>query len=1156
MKTFTLYSAICMTMILHCFIAFSQVDVLTQHNDLARTGWNNQETILNTTNVNSNSFGILYSRTVDEEIYAQPLVVSGVNIPSKGTKNVVYVCTVNNTVYAFDADDGTVPAYWQVNFTPSGYRVPTGADIHPSLCFGVYWDFSTSFGIVGTPVIDKASNTMYFVTKIASNTGIDNGPHSSEYDYSSAGFFQYLHAIDLSTGAEKTNSPVKITASAPGTGDGNVSGNISFDPRRQFNRAGLVLSGGIVYIPYAAHCDWNPCHGWVLGYDAASLAQKIVYITTPNDGRGGIWMSGTAPAVDASGSLYFTTGNAYDDNSKYTDLPSNSANRGESVVKITPNAPDHTASAVTISSYFTPYNYAYLNSADLDFPIQTMLIPNTNMVLTGCKDNNLYVMDKTNLGLYNSTSNNVLQTISVGSNAQMHSNLAYFGGASNQYVYQLSENTLLQAFKVGSNSLGTAITGNISGPTGAAGGFMSVSSNGTDPSTGILWVSQAVNGCNANSYLCQGILRAIKADDVKTELWNSTINAVDNTGNFAKMTCPTIANGKVYLNSFSKQMNVYGLLASNPRCINNVALNKPATASTINQYANLAFDGSQSTNWATYYDGNQYIYVDLGQEYSICRISINWGANYGKNFTIDISDDAVTWTTVQQFTGNTSTSTEFDGNVTARYVRMNASSSSNNSGYTINEMQVLGQVVNTCTAPTNLSVTNITQNTATLNWQAVTGATSYIIQYKTPLVSSWITRTSTTNSINISALTCGTGYNYQVQAVCASGQSAISSGAFNTSNCTATCGALLTRYFAADIGDIGVAGSSCLSSGVYTLQGSGTDIGCTSDAFQFAFNNQNGDEVVSVQVLSQDATNAANKAGLMIRDSVSNTSRFVFIGVTSSNGVVFEYRNSPGGAATVITLPGIAAPYWLKLNKTGTQYSGYISPTGAANSWTQVGTTTDLGFGGATPVYIGMAVTSHNNSVLSIATFGSYTDVNSPLPLNLISFTGINVNNQYVLLKWVTSNEIKTDYFDVERSSDGVVFTKVAQVKAAGNSSTNQYYSYQDADAANGLNFYRLNQVDIDGNHSYSPVVPVNFGRNGLPEISPNPANTYFTVIAGIEPIKEITLFDASGKTIQHLVNENSSSAITIASGNLAAGIYIVKIKTATQVYQQKLFRQ
>jgi hypothetical protein len=203
-----------------------------------------------------------------------------------------------------------------------------------------------------------------------------------------------------------------------------------------------------------------------------------------------------------------------------------------------------------------------------------------------------------------------------------------------------------------------------------------------------------------------------------------------------------------------------------------------------------------------------------------------------------------------------------------------------------------------------------------------------------------------------------------------------------------------------------------------------------------------------------------------------------------------------------------------------------------------------------------MAVTSANNSVLSTATFGSFSDLNSPLPINLISFTGSNIDNEYVLLKWATSNEIKTDYFDVERSSGGAAFAKIARVKAAGNSSTNQYYSQQDPDAANGINLYRLKQVDIDGNNSYSPVVAVNFGRNALPEISPNPASAYFTVISGAEPVKEITLLDASGKIIQFVVNENASSSVTIASGHLAAGIYIVKIKTATQVYQQKLFKQ
>ncbi len=1166
MKTFTLYSTLCIFILMHGIVVFSQVDILTQHNDLARTGWNNQETILNTSNVNSNSFGLLYTRAVDDQIYAQPLVVTGVNIPSKGKKNVVYVCTVNNSIYAFDADSGSVSAYWQVNFTPPGYRPPNKYDIFPSLCGGVYFDFSGNFGLVGTPVIDKASNTMYFVTKVVSTVPgvVDNHPWNGsiprfEYGYNANGFYQYLHAIDLSTGAEKPNSPKLITASALGKGDGNSNDTIYFDPRRQFNRPGLVLSRGIVYIAYASHCDWNPCHGWLLGYNASSLQQQIVYTPTPNDGRGGIWMSGAAPAVDDLGNLYFTTGNAYDDGTHFSDDPGDVANRGESVIKLTPNAPDNTATAVSVTSFFTPHNYQNLDNYDLDFPIQVLLIPNTNTLLTGCKSSYIYLLDKNNLGGFVGSAgpDNVLQAFPVSYNTQMHASFAYFGGASSQYVYQFSENSLLQSFKVGSNSLGAPVSSSVSGPIGGSGAYMSVTSNGSDPSTGILWIAHAVNGCNGNQGLCQGILRAVRADDVTTELWNSSLNSVDSFGYFAKMSCPTVVNGKVYLNTFSNQLSVFGLTANNSRCITNVALNKTAVASSVENGSyppGNAFDGNLSTRWSSQYSDNQWIYVDLGAEYDICSIVINWENALAQNFTVDISDDAVTWTTAQTFVGNASYFTSVTGNFRGRYVRMNGTKRGTAYGYSIYEMKVLGQLANPCTTPTSLTANNISENAATLNWQSVSGAISYNIRYKTSLVSSWVTRTTPSTTMNISALSCNTGYTFQVQAVCASGESAWASGVFTTSVCSTTCG-LPTRYFSADIGDISVAGSSCLSNGIYTLKGSGTDIGGNSDQFQFAFANLNGDEEISAQVLSQDAVSPFNKIGLMMRDSASNTSRFAFIALTSGNGSVFEYRNTPGGATTTVNGPNLTAPYWLRIQKQGSQYSVYVSPSGGLNSWVQVGSTVTLGFG-SSPVYVGMAITSANNAVLSTGTIGNYSESSVPLPVNLISFSGNNVDNDHVLLKWETSGEISSDYFDVERSNDGSTFENIVRVKAAGNSNINQYYSAQDEKPNNGINFYRLRQVDMDGKIYYSSIVGVNFGKDHVaPKISPNPANGFFTVISGAEPIKQITVFDASGKILKHISNDRNASSINIISDNLAAGIYVVKIATAKQVYEQKLIK-
>src|SRR5450432_4435564 len=442
--------------------------IWTQHNDQARTGWYPYETILNQSNVNSNTFGIFFSQTTDDKILAQPLLIMSVNIPGKGTKNIIYTATLNNTVYAYDADV-SAPAYWSQNFTNkisaagpdcSNCRPAYFTDIHPSLCGGSYGEFKGNMGIISTPVIDTAAGTMYFIAKIVNpNDGIiDNHTFvngiKDEYNYTTTGFHQYLHAIDITTGNERPNSPVEITGTLNGAGDGQTTpGRITFDPRRQFSRAGLVLSNGKVYISFASHCDDNPSHGWVLSYNSSTLAQVNAFISTPNDGRGGIWMSGTAPAVDESGNLYVTTGNSLNEDPNVgrnknrihiyqSSLASDPANRGEGVIKLAPD--------LTLSSYFTPYNYVALNDGDADFPIQVMLLPNTNLAMTGCKDGNFYIMDKTNLGGFDTHSNLNRQTFYNG--GSMHSSFAYFGGPT-PYAYQLSEATQLYAYPVTSAGL-------------------------------------------------------------------------------------------------------------------------------------------------------------------------------------------------------------------------------------------------------------------------------------------------------------------------------------------------------------------------------------------------------------------------------------------------------------------------------------------------------------------------------------------------------------------------------------------------------------------------------------------------------------------------------------------------------------------------------
>ena len=512
------------------------VSVPTQHNDNSRAGWNNNETALTTSNVNVQQFGKVFTLPVDDQVYAQPLVVGHVAIEG-GSRNVVYVATVNNSVYAFDGDDGRL--YWQRSYTASGMRPPTRVDMSGA-CGGSYQDFGGHIGIVGTPVIDTARGTMYFVAR--STTG--------------SAFVQYLHAVSIVDGSEMAGSPKAITATYSGNGDGSVNGLITFDPKRQNQRQGLTLVNGSVYVSFSSHCDWGPYHGWVLGYDAATLQQQVVYNATPNGYAGGMWESGTGMAADAQGNLYVVTGNGtVGDGGDATSL----TNRSESALKLT-----RSGSTLQVASYFTPYNYQFLNDNDLDYGgMGAFLIPGSGYYLTGAKDGNLYLLDKDQLGGLQSSSNQVQEVVPLGSGANMHCQPAYFKGSTKEFIYVWSENDPLRAipFNRATNLLdpaGQVIFGS-GGPTGQSGAVLSVSSNGSTDGTGIVWAAYAASG-DAEHTVSPGILRAFDANDVTKELWNNHQNkARDDAGTYAKFASPTIANGHVYLPTFSNQVVVYGL---------------------------------------------------------------------------------------------------------------------------------------------------------------------------------------------------------------------------------------------------------------------------------------------------------------------------------------------------------------------------------------------------------------------------------------------------------------------------------------------------------------------------------------------------------------------------------------------------------------------
>lgn len=511
------------------------VSVLTQHNDNSRLGWNANETALTTTNVNAQQFGEVFTLSVDDQVYAQPLVAGHVSIGG-GDHNVVIIATVHNTLYAFDGDDGTL--YWQKNFTEPGMRPPTHVDM-TGACSGSYTDFSGNIGIVGTPVIDAGTGTMYFVAR--STTG--------------STFVQFLHAVNIVDGSELLGSPTKITATSSGNGDGSVNGVITFDAQRQNQRQGLTLLNGTVYVSFSSHCDWGPYHGWILGYDGSTLQQRIIYNDTPNGDAGGMWESGTGMAADAEGNLYVVTGNGTVGDA---GDPTNPINRGSSALKLTP-----TGSTLHVASYFTPYNYQFLNENDLDYGgMGALLIPNSGLYLTGGKDGKLYLLNKDDMGGYLPSSNQVQQVISLGSSANMHCQAAYYKGSSKEFVYVWSENDPLRAipFNRATNLLSaqSQVLSSAPGPTGQSGAVLSVSSNGAEEGTAILWASYASSG-DAEHTVSPGILRAFDANDITRELWNNQRNPRDAGGYYAKFAAPTIANGHVYLPTFTNRVVVYGL---------------------------------------------------------------------------------------------------------------------------------------------------------------------------------------------------------------------------------------------------------------------------------------------------------------------------------------------------------------------------------------------------------------------------------------------------------------------------------------------------------------------------------------------------------------------------------------------------------------------
>ena len=510
-------------------ITVSTIDVVTYHYDNLRTGQNLKETILTLANVNSTKFGKLGAFTVDGLVDAQPLYLSAVAIPSAGTKNVLYVATEHGSVYAFDADSvngNTSTFLWKASVLGSG---ETSSDDRG--CGQV----TPEIGVTATPVIDRTRGAHGAIYVVAMSKD------------ASGNYFHRLHALDLTTGAELFGGPMLVEASYPGTGDSSSNGSVVFEAKQYKERPGLLEIGGTIYTTWSSHCDARPYTSWVMSYDTNTLVQTSVLNLVPNGSEGGIWMAGTAPGADASGNIYFMVGNGdFDTTLNASGFPAN-ANCGQCYVRLSSSAP------ITLLDYFTPSNTVSESSGDVDFGSGgPLLLPDLvdgngatrHLAVGSGKDAIIYVVDRDNMGKFNSGANNIYQQIN-GQIGGVWSKPSYF----NSTVYYGAVGDHLKAFPITSAKLSATPATESPNSFAYPGTTPSISANGT--SNGIVWAVE--NGST-------GVLHAYNAANLTSELYNSN-QAANNRDHFSdnKYVSPMVANGKVYVGT-PNSVVVFGLL--------------------------------------------------------------------------------------------------------------------------------------------------------------------------------------------------------------------------------------------------------------------------------------------------------------------------------------------------------------------------------------------------------------------------------------------------------------------------------------------------------------------------------------------------------------------------------------------------------------------
>lgn len=506
--------------------------VLTQHYDNARTGANTHETVLTPKNVNKDTFGFLFQRAVSGHTYAQPLFVPKLEMPNKGTLDVVFVATENNDVYAFDANDPMAnDPLWHVNL-----GTPVPSDDLTEDDQSIYRNIIPVLGISSTPVIDRKRGTIYLC-----GMAKENGERINR-----------VYALSIFDGMHKSGSPLTLSIKGPGTGMGSVNGMLDIGQHHILQRPGLAMYQDTLLIAGGGHGDvTTPFHGWVNAYDADTLALRSTYITTPDGRWGGIWQGTNGLVVDDEGNSYFETGDGT------FDATNDPPTLGDSFGKLSLGK----NGLLSLVDWFTPYDQADLAAADADLgSTGPMLVPGTNLVIGGGKAGKLYVLDRNKMGhTQASNDDQIVQSFPATEGHEMYASPVYWEGPSGKRIYILGAEDVVRGIRFDGQKFATEsfTKSTFSAPEGTPGGALALSANGTKD--GIVWALVQTEGNAGGYYTARGALIAFDAEDLGKQLWSSVDAPKDDINWSEKFTIPTITGGKVFVPTSDDRLIVYGL---------------------------------------------------------------------------------------------------------------------------------------------------------------------------------------------------------------------------------------------------------------------------------------------------------------------------------------------------------------------------------------------------------------------------------------------------------------------------------------------------------------------------------------------------------------------------------------------------------------------